>query len=268
MTELFQNIRSLYRFTAPCDELKNCIEFFSESCFETTKQIVSERSFSIKMFKSWTPTFWINLGPSYNLVLDGVVHQIKASSAIAVTRAVTAERINHPSDHLFTVKFYPGALNHLLDVDQTKLSSAFVELAELLPYYLIQQIKSAECFEQRISLTEQYLLQRMPNKKATDHYSNLVMQTIGFYNENGLRFNVNELASKAFTSSRTITRYFERVIGISPKQYLESVKIRTALPSFLDDRKNFDPAEYGYYDKSHFYRSVARFTGERIADQH
>ena len=69
------------------------------------------------MFKSWTPTFWINLGPSYNLVLNGMVHQIKAGSAIAVTRAMTAERVNHPSDHLFSIKFYPGALHQLMGID-------------------------------------------------------------------------------------------------------------------------------------------------------
>ena len=110
MTELFNDIRSLYRFKAPCDELKNYIEFFSESCFESTKQIVGDRSFSIKMFKSWTPTFWINLGPSYNLMLNGVIHNIKANSAIALTRNVTSERINQSSDHLFTIKFYPSAI--------------------------------------------------------------------------------------------------------------------------------------------------------------
>jgi AraC-like DNA-binding protein len=268
MTELFHNIRSLYRFKAPCDELKNYIEFFSESCFESTKQIVNGRSFSIKMFKSWTPTFWINLGPSYNLVLDGFIHRIKANSAIAVSRAVTAERVNNPNDHLFTVKFYPGALKHLVSVDQTKLSSGLVKLNELLPDSLIQHIKSAECLEQRIYVMEQYLLQRMSSKKTTDHYSNLVTQTIGIYSENGMKFNVDELAFKTFTSSKTLRRYFERVIGIGPKQYFESIRLRTALSSFLGDRQRFDPVEYGYYDKSHFYRSVANFTGERIADRH
>jgi len=266
MTEFFNNIRSLYRFQAACDELKNYIEFFSESCFKATKQIVNGQSFSIKMFKSWTPTFWINLGPSYRLVLNGKVHPIKANSAIAVTRAVTAERVNHPSDYLFTVKFSPAALNHLIGVDQTKLSSGPVELSELLPNYLIQQIKSAECFEQRIDLMERYLLQKMAVKKAADHYTSVVMQTIAFYNESEMKFNVSELAFKSLTNSKTLTRYFERVIGIPPKQYFESVRARTALSSFLNDRAGFDATAYGYYDKSHFYRSVVRFTGERLSD--
>ena len=267
MTELFNDIRSLYRFKAPCDELKNYIEFFSESCFESTKQIVGDRSFSIKMFKSWTPTFWINLGPSYNLMLNGVIHNIKANSAIALTRNVTSERINQSSDYLFTIKFYPGALEHVLGVDQTKLNNGLVELNQLLPYALLQKIKSAECLEQRICLIEQYLLRNMLNKKLTDHYANLVTQTIAVYTSNGMKFSVNELAYKTFTSSRTLRRYFDRVIGIGPKQYFESVRLRTALSSFLSNGKNFDPVKYGYYDNSHFYRTVTRFTGERIAEQ-
>jgi AraC-like DNA-binding protein len=267
MTELFNNIRGLYRFKAPCEGLKDHIEFFSESCFESTKQIVSDRSFSIKMFPSWTPTFWINLGPSYDLILDGSIHRIKANSAIAVTRAVTAERINHPADHLFTVKFYPGGLKHLLNIDQKNMNTGWVELNELLPYPLIREIRLAPDFEQRTFLMELYLLQKITANKPGDHYTSLVTKTIAFYNGNDMQFNVSELASRTFTSSKTLRRYFERVIGVNPKQYFESVRLRTALSSFLCDRKSFDPAEYGYYDKSHFYKSVTRFTGERIADQ-
>jgi AraC-like DNA-binding protein len=265
MTELFNNIRGLYRFEAPCDELKNYIEFFSESCSEATKQFVGNQSFSIKMFKSWTPTFWINLGPSYRLMLNNMVHSIKANSAIAVTRAVTAERLNHPSDYLFTVKFHPGALKHLIDVDLVKLSSGIVELNELLPGSLIQKIKCAECLEQRISLMEEYFLQKLSSKKKTDHYSHLVEQTIAFYKEGGMKFNVDELSLQSFTTSKTLRRYFERVIGVAPKQYFESVRMRAALPSFLNDWKNFDPTVYGYHDKSHFRRSIVRFTGERLS---
>lgn len=266
MTELFHNIRSLYRFKDPCDELKNYIEFFSESCFESTKQIVNGRSFSIKMFKSWTPTFWINLGPSYDLLLNGTIHRIKANSAIALTRAETSERLNRPSDHLFTVKFYPGALKHVIGVDQTNIRAGWTELNKLLPDVLIQKITRAACFEQRILLMEDFLLQKMKAEKKTDHYTNLVRGTIALYSENGMKFNVGELALKTFTSSKTLRRYFDRAIGISPKQYFESVRMRIALSSFLNDRKSFEPVEYGYYDPSHFYRSVAHFTGQRIAD--
>ena len=267
MTELFHNIRGLYRFQAPCDELKNYVEFFSESSFEATKEAIGDVPFSIKMFRSWTPTFWINLGPSYKLVLNKAIHCIKPNSAVVVTRDVTSERVNDPSDHLFTVKFFPGGLKHVLGVDQTKLNCGVVELHEILPYPLLRQIRSSECFEERVCLTEQYLLRQMAGKKTTDHYVNFVMQSIALNSESGMRFHVNELASKAFTSSKTLTRYFERVIGISPKKYFESLRVRTALSSFLCDRKGFDTSRFGYYDKSHFYRSVVKFTGERIVDQ-
>src|SRR5918993_4787233 len=149
MTELFNNIRSLYHFKVPCEELKKYVEFFSESCFELTNQTTNGQPFSIKMFKSWTPTFWINLGPSYKLVLDGNVHHIRANNAILVTRAATAERVNQASDHLFTVKFHPGALNHLIAIDQTKLYSKVIALNELIPLSLVEKLKSAEDFGQR-----------------------------------------------------------------------------------------------------------------------
>lgn len=265
MTELFNNIRGLYHFEAPCEELRPYIEFFSESCFQSTERIVNGQPFSIKMFKSWTPTFWINLGPGYNLVLDGKIHHIKANNAIAVTRSATAERINDPADHLFTVKFYPGALKHLIDIDQARINSGIVELHELLPQTFIQKIRSAECFEKRMRIFEEYFLQKLSTSKKKDHYTHLVTQTIASYHEGEYRFNVSELAFKSFTSSRTLTRYFERVIGVSPKQYFEAARARSALTSFLKEKKSFDAGAFGYYDKSHFYRSIASFTGQPLS---
>lgn len=218
------------------------------------------------MFKSWTPTFWINLGSSYDLILDGIVYHIKPNSAIAVTRAATAERVNLPTDYLFTVKFFPGALKNLIDVDQTRINSGIVDLSELLSSSLIWQIKTAGNFDKRKLLMEEYLLQNFAYKKGSDHFVSLLTKAIGLYTENGMQFNLSEISQKIFTGSRTLRRYFDRVIGICPKQYFESVKIRMALPSFLNDRKSFEPTAFGFYDKSHFYRSVLKFTGKRIVE--
>ena len=57
MVEIFQNIRKVYDFIDPCDELAEYVEFFAESSSLKTKKYVSGNSFTIKMFPSWTPTF-------------------------------------------------------------------------------------------------------------------------------------------------------------------------------------------------------------------
>jgi len=70
MVEIFDNIRKIYRFTAPREELSDKIEFFSESCAESTQLHTRGDPFTVKMFSSWTPTIWINLGPSYELAVN------------------------------------------------------------------------------------------------------------------------------------------------------------------------------------------------------
>jgi hypothetical protein len=65
MIEIFDDIRKIYQFGSPCEELADYIDFFSESSFEATRTHIGNSDFTVKMFPSWTPTFWINLGPSY-----------------------------------------------------------------------------------------------------------------------------------------------------------------------------------------------------------
>ena len=67
MTEIFENIRAIYHFSLPCPELADHIEFFSETSPEATSEYVGNGNFTVKMFPSYTPTFWFNLGSHYHL---------------------------------------------------------------------------------------------------------------------------------------------------------------------------------------------------------
>jgi hypothetical protein len=78
MIEIFENIRKIYKFREPCAELVEHIEFFSESCFEATQRHIEGKSFSVKMFPSWTPTFYINLGDPYDISISSKRYHIGA----------------------------------------------------------------------------------------------------------------------------------------------------------------------------------------------
>jgi methylphosphotriester-DNA--protein-cysteine methyltransferase len=81
-----------------------------------------------------------------------------------------------------------------------------------------------------------------------------------------MKYNVNEMAAKLFTTSKTINRYFNRVIGTTPKNYFSIIRARTALTAYVSDRKTFIPSDYGYYDTSHFYKDVVQFTGRKLIE--
>jgi AraC-like DNA-binding protein len=135
-----------------------------------------------------------------------------------------------------------------------------VSVLELLPSKLILALKNADSFEKRCTMAEDYLLAQA-TAKTPDHYRLIVGDIVEGYRESGMHYNVSELAERYFLTSKTINRYFHRVIGTSPKDYFSILRARAALVCYADAEQAFDPTCFGYYDPSHFYREAARFTG-------
>ncbi|WP_218155324.1 helix-turn-helix domain-containing protein [Chitinophaga sp. YR627] len=69
-----------------------------------------------------------------------------------------------------------------------------------------------------------------------------------------------------FLTSKSINRYFSKVIGLPPKAYFSILRTRAALTDFIQARETFDPWDYGYYDLSHFSKDVAKLTGQRLSN--
>lgn len=264
MVEIFDNIRKIYRFKAPRVELAGYIEFFSESSADATRAQF-ENSFNVKMFPSFTPTFWINLGPQYKLAVGNKCHLIHPGQDILIVRNSIVERRNLPQDYIFTVKFFPGALESILNVDQSKMINNVVDLRQILPGALLMKVRELELFEDRVRLLEEFFLVRLKKAKQC-HYVQIVNDTISCYEAGDRKYNVTEIAERLFTTSKSINRYFTRVIGTTPKNFFLLTRARTALTAYVANSKTFNPSDFGYYDMSHFHKSVVQFTGHKLAN--
>lgn len=264
MTEIFDDIRKIYRFSRPCEELQPFVEFFSESCADTTAVCFEGNPFTVKMFASYTPTIWLNLGPAYRLSINNKRLLIRPGEDILVVRDGITERINQPGDHIFTIKFFPGGLHTVLGISQQDMVGRIISLQHILPQDFISRLKALQTFEDRLQLTQLFLLTSMQQRTAPDHYTSLVQQTIADYANGSMQYNVSEAAGHSFVTSRTIHRYFHRVIGASPKQYLSIMRARLALTQYVQNRAAFLPTQYGYYDASHFHKEAEKFTGQRL----
>jgi YesN/AraC family two-component response regulator len=267
MVEIFNNIRKVHQFIKPCDELAGHIEFFSEST-----PPVSENSFghkivpqfkSVKMFPSYTPTFWINLGTPYYLTVANKQHLIKETDDILVLRDTSVEKFKQPTDHIFTVKFLPGGLEAVLGISQVQFVGQVINLNTFLPPAFIKKIKQPMCLEERVLLMESFLLARFKNK-SKDHYLQFVHDCIENYDSADMQLNTSEMAEKMFVTSKTINRYFNKVVGTSPKNYFTIMRTRTALTAYVNQKDLFTPYDFGYYDMSHFYKDVVKFTGQKL----
>lgn len=267
MTEIFDDIKKMYRFGKPVMELHEYIEFFSESSLEQTIGFTQGEAFTVKMFPSWTPTIWINLGSPYRLTIGNRLYTINKAQDVLVLRDTVTTRYNLASDHILTIKFFPGGLERILQINQTHFIDKVVNLADILPPSLIGSIKKQNSFEDRKKLLEDYFLLCLQNKKRGDHYLKLVQDSIDLYHHADMQYNTTEIAEKMFITSKTINRYFNTVIGTSPKKYFSILRARKALSACIADKLSFLPTDYGYYDMSHFYRESAKFTGYKMGSQ-
>lgn len=266
MVEIFDDIRKIYKFKAPCGELPEHIEFFSESCIADTSRYIGNECFTVKMFPSWTPTIWINLGSPYRLAAGDGSYTINTGDDVLILRNTIVERHNLPTDHIFTLKFFPGGLEAILDINQAGLKNKVIKAKTILSARLIGSLKKAGSFEERVKLMEAWLLANQTWKRKRDHYLEFIKGTIEMYRGSGLKLNNTEIAEKMFTSSKTINRYFNRVIGVPPKNFFAVLRTRTALQVYVADRKAFSPTAFGYHDMSHFYKDVIGFTGQKLSD--
>jgi hypothetical protein len=216
MVEIFHNIRKVHRFIKPCDELAEHIEFFSESTPPVPGNSFSDKIIpqfkSVKMFPSYTPTFWFNLGTPYYLTVANKQYLIKESDDVLVLRDTSVEKFKQPTDHIFTVKFLPGGLEAVLGISQVSLIGQVINLNTILPTAFIQRLKQAVCLAERVEMMQDFLLTRFKNKNK-DHYLQFVHDCIENYDSADMQLNTSEMAEKMFVTSKTINRYFNKVVG-------------------------------------------------------
>jgi len=264
MVEIFDNIRKIYQFRAPCPELADPIEFFSESSASETKRHIAGQHFSVKMFPSWTPTFWFNLGCPYQLVTSTETLNINTGDDVLILRDTITERRNRPDDHIFTVKFFPGGLEKIFGIPQPTFIKQVVDLRTILPVSIIHAVHASRSFDLRVELLQNFFIAKAAKKGKKDHCFNIVKEAIMQFELSGFKFKNREIAAHTFTTSKTINRYFHSVVGANPKHYLSALRTRATLTAYLADRNNFIPDEFGYYDMSHFYKDVVKFTGQHL----
>ena len=189
MVEIFQNIRKIYRFSAPCEELANYIEFYSQSVLDLSAQYVKNEFSSVKMFPSWTPTFYINLGSPYYIDLKNTRYHVREQQDVLILRNEDVTRHKLPADNIFTVKFNPGGLEAVLGLNQVPVIDKLIDLNQILPRQLLQKIKQPLNFEERVMIIETFLLEKLIKQTTSDHYVKMVNDSIGEYQATGMQLN-------------------------------------------------------------------------------
>jgi AraC-like DNA-binding protein len=159
---------------------------------------------------------------------------------------------HQPGIHIFGIKFRVGGLYAFLNSPVSNTNNFSIDAATL--FSALPELESVMGFELRSQLMETYLVDILIDKQVKKYFKLLQL--------------IEELESDVHTiynSYKTLSRLFQEVIGISPKEYVQIKRINKSLALFAStkDIKSQDLADQlGYYDSAHFINEFKKYTGK------
>jgi len=160
----------------------------------------------------------------------------------------------------FGIRFKPGVLSYLLEVDMSTLADNMVELSELNRdiYKKIKVDKFADDLE-IIKSAEEQLNQLCSKSFFEDNFLKIVEALVNNPNEI-----IEEVAKMHSWSIKKIERVFHKRIGITPKKFARIMRFQSAHKKI--SREGITnlikiAMTTGYFDQAHFNREYKKMVG-------
>ena len=156
---------------------------------------------------------------------------------------------HQPGIHIFGVKFRAGGLYPFLTSPVAATNNLSTDADNI--FSMLPELNSSMNFNERCEQIEAFLLAHLIDKQAKK-YIKLLMW-------------LDELETESTASYKTLSRLFQEVIGISPKEYVQIKRVNQSLALFASskDIKSQDLADQlGYYDSAHFINEFKKYTGK------
>jgi AraC-like DNA-binding protein len=218
----------------------------------------------------WVSSYWtLDAGPGKHVVRtlpDACIDltlQLEGKPAAFVAGAQKRPHnlAREGRTHLFGARLLPGAAA-LLGIRVAELAEEWVPLEAFLSKTvaarLVRDVARSTDIRDRAAALDAFLTERLFNRELDGRLSS-ALRTVFARHGN---ITVTELARSAGAHPRTLTRLFERGVGLSPKRFARIVRLQSALRSLPDDVSWASVArEYGYADQAHFIREVRDLFG-------
>lgn len=207
----------------------------------------------------------IHLTDNHCELLQGVEHAPSPDYTLIglFTKPYDVHFRNHVK--VFGIRFKPEGIYHAFGVPASEVHQNYADMEAVAGSQFkdfCSRLRETESTEEMISLTEEYLFNKISSNKVNLYYLNLAAELIRNYNGN---ITIPELAGKVYISSRQLEREFKQKIGISPKGYMRIARLNDVNRKIISGRR-IDLTEVsfssGYSDQAHFIRDFKQFTGE------
>ncbi|MFS4466188.1 AraC family transcriptional regulator [Maribacter sp. 2210JD10-5] len=165
----------------------------------------------------------------------------------------------------FAVRFYPYGFANFVSEPISNLANKETPIVQLFGTEnaddLEQKIIKAENTEQRISIIEKFLLDRLNDEKTINIIVKNTVDSLLFTNGSA---SINSILKDDLSKRRQLERNFKKQIGVSPKQLGKVIRLQTALKMILNQKsENLTNIAYEneYFDQAHFIKDFREFTG-------
>ena len=246
-----------YHRVKPAAGLENFIDFFWETKFD---ELLKEHpaGFSDALFPNIGYTYLVNLGTPFVMQAGTEKFNMKTDGFLSRHKAI--ECFHRPGNKLFGIKFKISPVILLKKINFAEYTGYIFPLSYLMDPKVIETVKAASSFPQRVTLLEKYFRGIVTQHTGSLRAVDIVKDILESCDKNN-SFNrpVETLATQYGISIRTLQRYFETVTGIPTKNVLQIMRIRKATAHLAASPADFRSAKYGYYDHSHFSRHLKQF---------
>lgn len=159
--------------------------------------------------------------------------------------------------------FHPGVAYRFFNLPMHTLADRSLELSDLwgtMANEIESKIAEAGNNQERAIILKEYLLQKMQQNSG----DRLVDLCLNKMSQSASHIPISHLSSDIGITQRHLSRKFQQLVGLSPKEYLSMCRFIKSL-NFLKKHPLYSLTEVayqsGYYDQAHFNRDYKIFTG-------
>jgi AraC-like DNA-binding protein len=246
-----------YHRTKPLPELEGFIDFFWETKFDDLLK-ENPKGFSDALFPNIGYTYLINLGTPFVMQVGEKKFSMKTDGFLPRNKSI--ECYHRTGNKLFGIKFKISPIIFKTKVNFGEYREYIYPLSYLMEQGVIDKVKTAASFDERIDILNQYFLSIIQTYSGSWESIRIVSEILQrCANKNDFTTSIEEFAAQYHIAARTLHRYFETTTSLSSKKALQVLRIRTAVQQLVNAPQDFKFKSYGYYDYSHFCKHLKQF---------
>ena len=246
-----------YHRVKPLRELEGFIDFFWETKFDDLLK-ENPKGFSDALFPNIGYTYLINLGTPFIMQVDDKKFSMKTDGFLPRNKSI--ECYHRTGNKLFGIKFKISPIIFKTKVNFAEYREYIYPLSYLMEQTVIDQVKKAASFEERINILNAYFQSIIKTYSGSWEPIRIVSEILQHCDSNNdFTTSIEEFAAQYHIAARTLHRYFETTTSLSSKKALQVFRIRKAVQQLVNSPLDFKYENYGYYDYSHFCKHLKQF---------